>query len=214
MTSRITEYDYLSGDLLRTAYPQAAGRALSAAPALDLPGAARRTVQYLLDRALSLDTAQPGDYLHVPDMSLDFIDWSAGPGSWTAALFTNSQAANELEAGRILLVLAGPVEDCQEWVPHGNASRMPVPGTTLAMKQAIETLGGKALEDMIDELYCRPARRGRGGAGDPVPMLAHALTGALRREALARVLIREAARPPYASIVIGVPLWVRVLAPN
>ena len=47
----------------------------------------------------------------------------------------------------------------------------------------------------------------------PEPMLAHGLTVAFRRETLAHALIREAIPPPYASIVIGVPLWVRQLAP-
>jgi hypothetical protein len=90
---------------------------------------------------------------------------------------------------------------------------MPVPSTPAAMRQAIEALSGKTLEVTIDELYRQPARAGRRTAGEPAPLLAHGLTVAFRREALARVLIRETIPAPYASIVIGVPLWVRQLAP-
>lgn len=34
-----------------------------------------------------------------------------------------------------------------------------------------------------------------------------------RREAIARVLLREPARAPYGTIVVGAPLWVRHRGP-
>ena len=194
----VLKYDYLSGGLLTAAYKDLTGRVPSPPLMGDLPALARHTERHLVNRALPLKTATPGRYLHIADADLDLIDRSAGPGSWTAAVITNRQDSSAPDAEQILLVMLGPIEDCREWQTDGQAPRMPAAITPQALEEAIAALA---------------AQDGSGNPGDTAPQLAQALTEMSfwpqRREALASVIIRQPARPPYTTIVIGTPDWVR-----
>lgn len=194
---KIAGYDYLSGELLRNAYLEATGKALPADQAGDLPMVARKTERYLLRHAEPLETARPGGYLHISAMRLPLADRSAGPGSWTAVLFAGGDTGTPPE-GSILPVLVGPVENCRDWKSDGASPRMPTPATSSAMEQVIMAMA---------------RYEGSGGPAMPAPTAAQALAERLldsrEREAVARVLIREPAQPPYAAVVIGTPVWVR-----
>ncbi len=211
---------------------EAAWRALADQPLNVIAAAVEREAAYLVeatrqhleDESKSAETAQPGDYLHLPDIEIAANVIPGGSLRGTAVALHG--AVNNGAAGRTLIVLAGPAEFlCRHLRTQATLELASLPdqrdllGGPLGIQPGLPFPSTPADFDVL--LWILADREGlsaddgqdRSPAG-AVAALAQRLSRHLAPEqpaeaceVMARVVIREPGSPPFGTVIVGVPLW-------
>ncbi|MGH3229165.1 MAG: DUF7019 family protein [Streptosporangiaceae bacterium] len=163
------------------------------------------SVRHLSREWKPVAAAGPGDYLHAAAVNLTLRALPTAPQAGTAAWL--SGVADDGDAGRTLLALTGPIEDCLHWATASGA-RLPVPTSSTELVQLLQALA-RGQDLAVDD---REMASGPDGAATA---LARRLSAQLpgfpleRQGVLARVVVHQPGPEPFGAVVVGVPLWVR-----